>query len=168
MNSSLLSSPSSVFAGGLNPHQPADVSRKRPSAVSASQVMCDTSSHACGLTARSRLMFLSIATGAPMRAHTTERTDELAKAQPLTALVVTAISEARRVVFERLSVDGIDAADEYALLLLDTAAYHGARADFARRASDLMRDTGEVSAWMARQDRELERDFAHINAARAA
>lgn len=91
------------------------------------------------------------------------------KPMPLTAQTVAAISDARRVVYEVFAGDGvIDQPEREALLLLDTAMYRGERADYGRRASDVVRDTGEVSPWIVRQRRELERDFAHVNDRQAA
>lgn len=82
--------------------------------------------------------------------------------------VVVAISDARRVVYEALARDGIDELDEAALLLLDTAAYEGERADVLKRAGDVLRDTGEVTPWIERQVRYVERDFQHVRELQAA
>lgn len=86
----------------------------------------------------------------------------MGKPTPLTGQVVTAISDARRVIYRAFARDGIDSMESEALLLLDTAIYTGERADLARRASDQLRDSGIVTPWIERQGRELDRDFAHV------
>ena len=86
----------------------------------------------------------------------------MGKPTPLTGQVIVAISDARRVIYRAFVRDGIDSLENEALLLLDTAIYTGERADLARRASDQLRDSGEVTPWIDRQVRELERDYAHV------
>lgn len=92
----------------------------------------------------------------------------MGKPSPLTGQVVIAISDARRVIYEAFARDGFDAVEDEALLLIDTAIYTSERADFARRASDVLRDSGDLTPWVERQRREIERDFAHVRNAVAA
>lgn len=85
---------------------------------------------------------------------------------PLTARTVLAISDAKLRVRVRLAADGELCDDDIeALLLLDHANYVASKADLARRKATLVEETGEVSPWIAREERELERDYAFLAAA---
>lgn len=87
---------------------------------------------------------------------------------PLTGQVVVAISDVRRFCYDAFERDGFDDVETEAMLLIDTAIYASERADLARRASDVLRDTGELSPWMERQERELARDYQHLHELKAA
>ena len=112
------------------------------------------------------LVSTNVAATEPMREHMTERTYELAIEAPLPSQVVAAISDARRVLYERMQSGGNGASDEHLLLLLDTAVYLADYADIGRRIGDIVRDTCEITPWAERLHRERQQVFARITAMR--
>lgn len=140
---------------GFARQRPADVSLLGPSVVSAT---------------RSRLALVSentVTTDAPMCAHTRKGCDELATT-PLTTQVVVAISDVRRVLFDRMQGVGTSMTDEYLLLLLDTTILLAERADIGRRAGDIVRDTCEITPWAERLATESRQAMDRITAMREA
>ena len=83
---------------------------------------------------------------------------------PESTLAVDAISDARRYLMAMFmgNDDRLDAIEEGALLLIDTAAYRATRTDLNRRVGENYTSHGDVSPRLLREIDEIDRDYAHV------
>ena len=83
---------------------------------------------------------------------------------PESTLAVDAISDARRYLMAMFmgNDDRLDAIEEGALLLIDTAAYRATRTDLNHRVGENYTSHGDVSPRLLREIDEIDRDYAHV------
>lgn len=89
----------------------------------------------------------------------------MARETPDSTKAVLAIGDLRMALRLRLAADGnVCEYDAHALLLFDTAAYRFERADLDRRFRQSYENYGRIGPRLMREERELERTFAHVRA----
>lgn len=87
----------------------------------------------------------------------------MARKTPTILAAAETIGEARRRIRERLCADGqLCEADASALLLLDIGIYQVNKADIDRRRAHGIEDVGEAADQVLRDERRLDRDWAHV------
>jgi hypothetical protein len=90
----------------------------------------------------------------------------MARPTPLTAQSIERIVDLRVYLHDMFTADGvIDQIEHGALLLLEHAEKTAEEADWARRARNVVEETGELTPTLLRRQREIQRDYQHLQAA---
>ena len=85
------------------------------------------------------------------------------KPTPLTAQTVNRLVDLRCALHTMFSADGlIDRVETETLLLLEHVQKTAEEADWARRARNVVEETGELTPTLLRRHREIQRDYAHL------